>query len=188
MKICEKCNVEKSISQFSFAPRRNSKGTRGANDRLLPVNEPSKESTLYCCKECEALFIKCYECKQYKTYAEFSNNKTRRNGKQTYCKQCGKEHQTEWYYRQKHKITVDERDEMLTQQGGKCKICNTPIGFVDDQGRHGNVGNVAVVDHCHSSDKIRGILCGYCNVGIGSFRDNTDYLFGAIKYLSSGEL
>jgi hypothetical protein len=168
-KVCDQCKVEKDIEQFSFSPK------------------PGGDGHLACCKVCESLFIKCYECGNYKTYAEFSGNKSRKNGKQTYCKQCGKDHQTEWYYRRKHKLTVTERDTMLKDQGGKCMICQEPIAFLDDVGRHGNVGTTAVVDHCHTTQAIRGVLCGYCNVGIGSFRDNTDYLFNAIKYLSSGE-
>lgn len=170
MKVCEKCNIIKDDSEYSWSPK------------------PGANGLFDCCQSCEVLFIKCYECKQYKAYSEFSGNKSRKNGKQTYCKQCGKERQTEWYYKRKHKITLEDRNSILEKQGGKCAICTEPIEFVDNAGRHGNVGDVAVVDHCHSSDKIRGILCGYCNVGIGSFRDNTEYLLGAIKYLSSGEL
>lgn len=169
LKICENCKIEKSTSQFSFSPK------------------PGSNGLFDCCKDCEALFIKCYECGTYKVYSEFSSNKSRKNGKQTYCKQCGKIHQAEWYYRRKHKITLTERDTMLASQGHKCKICASDIAFVDGHGRHGNVGDTAVVDHCHDSNRIRGVLCGYCNVGIGSFRDNTDFLFNAMRYLSSGE-
>lgn len=39
------------------------------------------------------------------------------------------------------------------------------------------------IDHCHSSRKIRGMLCQQCNVGIGMFRDDEALLRRAIQYL-----
>lgn len=38
-------------------------------------------------------------------------------------------------------------------------------------------------DHCHKTGKQRGILCVNCNLGIGIFKDNTDFLKSAIEYL-----
>lgn len=40
-----------------------------------------------------------------------------------------------------------------------------------------------VVDHCHASGKIRGLLCDLCNRGIGHFNDSVELLYKAIKYL-----
>ncbi len=40
-----------------------------------------------------------------------------------------------------------------------------------------------VIDHCHSSRKIRGVLCQNCNHGIGKFKDDLALLEKAIKYL-----
>ena len=39
------------------------------------------------------------------------------------------------------------------------------------------------IDHNHKTNKIRGILCGNCNMGLGHFKDNLDVLKNAIKYL-----
>ena len=40
-------------------------------------------------------------------------------------------------------------------------------------------------DHDHLTDKVRGLLCSQCNMGLGSFKDNKLILFNAIKYLES---
>ena len=128
----------------------------------------------------------CYVCKFTKTLDEFGLNSTRADGKQTYCRACAKAQQTKWYYSRKHGITLEARDEMLKSQNGKCKICSINIKFEDQQDRENkNTSTAAVLDHCHTSLKKRGILCGACNSGLGSFKDNVDSLLSAANYLLS---
>ena len=40
-----------------------------------------------------------------------------------------------------------------------------------------------VLDHNHSTGKVRGWICDSCNTGIGRFKDDTKLLEEAIKYL-----
>lgn len=71
-------------------------------------------------------------------------------------------------------ISLKEYDEMLYEQGNGCAIC----------GRQEDVVNRRLaIDHCHESNKVRGILCSRCNQGLGLFDDNTEILQSAIKYL-----
>lgn len=56
------------------------------------------------------------------------------------------------------------------KEGKSCVIC----GAADD----------LAVDHCHSTGKIRGVLCRPCNLGLGYFRDDPERLLRAIKYLA----
>lgn len=125
----------------------------------------------------------CYLCNTEKNYSEFSGNQSRRDGLQTYCKQCGFDKQTEWYYKRKHGISLKERDELLASQNFICLICKNPILFKKNKGRGLNTGVEAVVDHCHDSKRIRGVLCGHCNTGLGAFKDNINSLYSAIEYL-----
>jgi hypothetical protein len=76
-------------------------------------------------------------------------------------------------FKKTYGISIYEYEEMFFSQGGKCKICNEP--------EHNN--KLLSVDHCHNSGKVRGLLCGSCNIGLGHFKDNTRRLQDAIEYL-----
>ena len=76
-------------------------------------------------------------------------------------------------------ITLDQYNDMLSKQDGKCMIC-----LVDNNGLYQNKKKAFAVDHCHTTGKIRGLLCGDCNSGIGLLKENIDLLNNAIKYLN----
>jgi len=80
----------------------------------------------------------------------------------------------------RYKITIPERDKMLSDQGGLCLICSRPINFDRTAGSKDTTANI---DHCHSTGKVRGILCWPCNVGIGKLQDNPKYLRIAAEYI-----
>lgn len=70
----------------------------------------------------------------------------------------------------KYGITLEQYTEMYNSQKGLCKICD---GFME----------VLRVDHCHSTSKVRGLLCHKCNVGLGHFNDSIELLSKATLYL-----
>lgn len=72
-------------------------------------------------------------------------------------------------------ITVDQYDAMLAAQGGKCAICGGPP--------RGSRGKRFHVDHDHVTGRVRGLLCGHCNHGIGKFRDSPLLLEKVVAYL-----
>jgi hypothetical protein len=39
------------------------------------------------------------------------------------------------------------------------------------------------LDHCHTTGKLRGMLCNACNSGLGFFKDNQQTLLSAVEYL-----
>jgi hypothetical protein len=74
-------------------------------------------------------------------------------------------------------ITKEEYDQRLENQEGKCKICKETC----------STGHNLSVDHVHKTGKIRGLLCKACNLGLGKFRDNIEFLKEAIKYLEEND-
>ena len=70
-------------------------------------------------------------------------------------------------------------DEMFEQQDGKCKIC----GSEDNK----TSGKRFAIDHCHSTGKVRGLLCGHCNTGLGMFADDPTRMLSAVKYLADSK-
>jgi len=92
----------------------------------------------------------------------------------------GKSHTAEYkadlWLIKKYGITLSEYDEILESQGGVCAIC----GSDDPQGK----GARFHVDHCHETGEVRGLLCHFCNIGLGHFKDSREALQSAINYLN----
>ena len=73
----------------------------------------------------------------------------------------------------KYGLTLGDYEALSDAQGGNCAICLGP----DETGRR------LAVDHCHETGKVRGLLCGRCNAGLGFFRDAPNVLRQAAEYL-----
>lgn len=122
----------------------------------------------------------CIECKKPITLKR--ERGTRGRVKTFYCgERCRKKH-----YRHKDKrkerlkkygLTPETFAEMLTSQGGKCAICRQPP-------KEFNLH----VDHCHSTGRVRGLLCKRCNQHIGAFEDSPALLRRAAEYLDNSQL
>jgi hypothetical protein len=133
----------------------------------------------------------CTGCHKDKPLSEFrwaNKEKTRRRGEcKTCCSDKEKARKEKWLREKpeewakarrdasiKHKygVTAAQFDAMLLVQQGLCAICGEEM-------------DNPYVDHCHSTNEVRGLLCNYCNTGLGMFKDNTDNLLSAIKYLEA---
>lgn len=71
----------------------------------------------------------------------------------------------------KYGITPADYARMLAEQHGGCAICR----HCPDRTLH--------VDHCHATGKVRGLLCGRCNVALGMVGESSVRLRQAIDYL-----
>ena len=124
--------------------------------------------------------MQCRKCKEDKDVPEFRKDPTAKSGYTATCKVCLKESyknsstqrnaaRRRWI-KHKYNVNMDIYDSLYEQQEGRCKIC------VKDQ-------DLLYVDHCHSGNNIRGLLCHQCNVGLGMFKDDPALLGAAIDYL-----
>jgi hypothetical protein len=78
--------------------------------------------------------------------------------------------------KKRYGITLDMYAEILASQNGVCAICEYAPS-ADEK--------ALAVDHCHKTLRIRGLLCQWCNRGLGYFKDNTKVMKKAIEYLTS---
>ena len=77
---------------------------------------------------------------------------------------------------------MEDYQAMHDKQKGLCAICNNPSKGLSNNGK--DIKSLAV-DHCHNTQKVRGLLCQDCNTGIGYFKDNIKLLQSAIDYLKA---
>ncbi len=127
----------------------------------------------------------CNICLVEKDIDDFYKHPHTRDKRQSSCKKCSVKYHTnrnrttkynwrKYQYKYTYGITVDEYQTMVEQQGGVCLICCQPE-------KNKNLS----VDHCHKTKKVRGLLCGKCNVGLGYFNDSEEILEAAIIYLKN---
>lgn len=75
-------------------------------------------------------------------------------------------------------LTESQYKKLFDEQNGFCAICRQPEISI----RMGRIRNLAI-DHNHTTDKVRGLLCNRCNRGLGYFLDRSALLEAAVSYL-----
>jgi hypothetical protein len=135
----------------------------------------------------------CGGCKVTKSLKEFAKNAKRSDGLQVRCRACNKE------YRQKHvektraynnsyharrgwetrlirEYGVEEGwySTQMLAQSGLCAVCSCPTPYEG-----------LVVDHNHTTGKVRQLLCHTCNKGLGVLESSSTWLIKALAYLET---
>lgn len=78
----------------------------------------------------------------------------------------------------KYGISQEECDRMHLIQDSACKICLR----INSMSKNGIVKRLSV-DHCHSTGKVRGLLCTKCNSALGLIGDDLKILDRMKEYL-----
>ena len=130
----------------------------------------------------------CPKCEKMLLRSEFYKDSARKEGITAYCKPCKTLVNQSWrdtnpkeykksQLRQRRKREYGLSDEdmlkMLEKQLYKCEICHIDINWN------------CHVDHSHENGKVRGLLCGSCNTGLGMMKDDIKILQSAIDYLTN---
>lgn len=189
VKKCIKCNISKNATQEFFKFRKDTNKLNNICRECVRKQERARykakhgeNKVIKRQREAKELLklglIKCSKCGLELDKGLFSlqaNNPT--TGRASACRECTEESRDRISSRLKDRckrygITPDSFYKMKEEQDSKCLICNSKE---DDKGLH--------IDHCHSTGKVRGLLCKHCNTAIGSLREDINLFERAIKYL-----
>lgn len=111
---------------------------------------------------------KCSHCNGEFPLGEFWLIKRALDGRSTWCRTCNADYQT----KKKFGIGSEEKAKMIRDQGGRC--ANRGCGEELSLSSH--------MDHCHRTDRIRGILCHRCNTCLGTLGEDAERIEGLAAY------
>ena len=116
----------------------------------------------------------CSICRQSLSEDSF-HKRTYKSGKvacQSKCKECSTKLRKKYYkphsaIRQKLKLTQAEVDAIIAP--GACEVCGSTERLC--------------IDHCHQTEKPRGLLCHKCNTALGLVDDDAQRMIKLSQYL-----
>jgi hypothetical protein len=138
----------------------------------------------------------CGCCQLIQPITNFYPHKSQSDGLQTRCKDCARKNSQKHYHtidvnkrrqwsrgtmlKKQYGLTLEDYNSLLSGQEGVCAIC----GRTETQrsNSRGTIDHLRV-DHCHTTGRVRGLLCSQCNFGLGNFRDKLGLLISATSYL-----
>lgn len=137
------------------------------------------------CQACETSHKWCPTCGYALVREGFGRDAKMRDGLEGCCKQCKSQQYLArlgsavkrnpkanrlMHIKRRYGLSESAWDEMVLAQSGRCAICSAATPDL-------------VIDHCHTSGAVRGLLCSPCNRGLGHFADDVDRMMSAVAYL-----
>ena len=140
----------------------------------------------------------CNKCNETKELTEYYKNIGEKDGLQRACKECGKKIKKIYYSDPRKKIiarhtfirnflkrtygiTYKEYRVLLKNQNERCAICFESETQTDYRSKK---VKMLAVDHCHTNNKVRSLLCRRCNQVLGLVKENKIILKTMIDYLT----
>lgn len=121
----------------------------------------------------ELLTKTCTKCKMEKPLdtKHFPPHNKTKSGFDSWCRSCRSSYRSETRRGNYRNMISDEGLKDIIETVKECVICGSTEALV--------------VDHCHKTNTVRGMLCNHCNRGLGHFRDDPELLEFARIYLLS---
>lgn len=134
---------------------------------------------------------RCGKCQVFLDLDKFYKNSKKKDGLSEWCKSCHKVYNKARYVydaeatRQKHlqrayKLTKEQYQELFDLQEGKCASCGNPETAIDPRTKV--TANLSV-DHCHTTNEVRGLLCQRCNIALGMLLDDPQRVRQLLTYI-----
>jgi predicted HTH domain antitoxin len=121
----------------------------------------------------------CRLCGKLLPFSDFNKSKINLDRRQSQCKNCV--HNAKML--RKHNMTLAEYNVMLQNQNNGCAICECTAEHPN------NIGNRWLcIDHCHKTNKVRGLLCNIHNLLLGHANDDPIILRKTADYAEKHRL
>lgn len=125
----------------------------------------------YSCKPCWLIRQKAYRKNRNPQTESAKRQRRNKLARERFAANPWDHRDRQW--RRQYGIGLEDYLTLLERQGGGCAICHG-----EPNGR-----GLFHVDHCHSTNRVRGLLCAKCNLLLGHADDDTKRLRAAIAYL-----
>ena len=89
-------------------------------------------------------------------------NKTLKNARERRYYAAHPEAKRAQSYKYLYGMTLADYDILLAKQNARCAMCKRHVS---------ELTRILVIDHCHQTNKVRGLLCVACNSGLGRYED-----------------
>lgn len=96
------------------------------------------------------------------------NSRTKKTARQ--CRTCNNARQRRTSSERLYGVSLEEKRLLLKQQQHKCAICRKRLRRL-------------FIDHCHKTNKVRGLLCLHCNSAMGFLKDDRFIILMALAYI-----
>ncbi len=130
----------------------------------------------------------CGMCHVEKPIGHFRRDTHSPDWRKTVCMECvvardlrdpsRLDYRRRYHLAHKYGLEIEDVSAMVKAQDGLCGICSGNLDF----SKNAHQRQRANIDHCHTTGKIRGLLCNHCNVKLGTV-ESPGFLVKALEYL-----
>ena len=141
----------------------------------------------------DGFYTQCKTCVKEYAQSDIGKSKNRENCRRWYKSHAttarkyernyyhnNKDYYKNYYLKRKYDFTLEQYDFCIQIQGNRCAMCDSP--------EPGMGRKRFSVDHDHQTGKVRGLLCGRCNLLLGHSKDDVTLLQKGIDYLNQSKI